>query len=90
MSTDLDPNNQFYKEGCAKSLIARANRHDMGIAVINCFLLVFLIFAIPLLWFGDQHSTSGENTLFEKPRNGFQGQGHSVDRGMPPITTIRL
>lgn len=90
LSSDTDPSRQLYQKGCAESLIARANRQDMGIGIINCFLLVFAIFAFPLLWFGAEQLSSNEYTVFEKQWNGYANQDRSINNGMTSPSTIRL
>ena len=90
VSSDKNPYTQFYQEGCAKSLIARANRQDMGIGIINCFLIVFAMFAFPLLWFGDEQFSSNEHTVFENKWNGYGNQDSSNNNGMASTSTIRL
>jgi hypothetical protein len=41
---------QFYTVGCLNSLVSRINKQNTGIAIINCFLIVFASLAILFLF----------------------------------------
>ena len=41
--------NRFYTKGCTKYLDVIAGNQAMGIGVINCFMLVLALVAIPIL-----------------------------------------
>lgn len=42
--------NQFYQQGCSACVITRANKHNMGIAILNSFLIILAGLVIPILF----------------------------------------
>jgi hypothetical protein len=45
----INATDEVYTDGCLRFIATTANQQDMGIAIINCFMIILAFFAIPLL-----------------------------------------
>lgn len=58
---------ELHRNGCLESIVGRANQQDMGIAIINCFMVVLAFVAMPfLLRASMDNNTTNENKLYEQ------------------------
>ena len=62
---------QLYTNGCLRSIVRRANQQDMGIGIINCFMIMLAFAAIPHLF-----HTSPDNK--SRPRDLYMPQFQSM------------
>lgn len=77
----------FYSDGCSMCMIGRMNRHDMGIAILNCFLIISSFLSIPLLLSitTKYESTDDIDTAIEKRHR----ESHA-DQKSPSVVFNRL
>ncbi|CAF3036346.1 unnamed protein product [Rotaria sp. Silwood2] len=78
---------QFYTEGCLKYIIRRSNQQDMGIGIINCFMIMLALMAIPFLIHGCPTSDVADNNNPEKQIQYIEQPGFNYSMPIAPVNT---
>ena len=83
---------QFYPRGCSTCVIARANKHNMGIAILNSFLIILAVLVIPVLFnlTSRYDSTEDIDAVLDKGRHQPTGQPEPKPSPAPSVVLNRF